>query len=73
MPDFRFKQMSARVLRCTSVLANSSDPNEILQIFVFHQDLHCLSKYLLRGFQYSKTCLKRPLKNRQNKDLKDKW
>ena len=22
---------------------------------------------------YSKTCLKRPLKNRQNKDLNDKW
>ena len=23
--------------------------------------------------RYSKTCLKRPLKNRQNKCLKDKW
>ena len=23
--------------------------------------------------EYSKTCLKRPLKNRQNKDLYDKW
>ena len=23
--------------------------------------------------KYSKTCLKRPLKNRQNKGLKDKW
>ena len=23
--------------------------------------------------RYSKTCLKPPLKNRQNKDLKDKW
>ena len=22
---------------------------------------------------YSKTCLKQPLKNRQNKDLNDKW
>ena len=22
---------------------------------------------------YSKTCLKRPLENRQNKDLNDKW
>ena len=22
---------------------------------------------------YSKTCIKRPLKNRQNKDLNDKW
>ena len=24
-------------------------------------------------FHYSKTCLKRPLKNRQSKDLNDKW
>ena len=23
--------------------------------------------------QYSKTCIKRPLNNRQNKDLNDKW
>ena len=23
--------------------------------------------------EYSKTCVKRPLKNRQNKDLDDKW
>ena len=28
-------------------------------------------KYL--KVSYSKTCLKRPLKNRQNKGLKDKW
>ena len=25
------------------------------------------------GMLYSKTCVKRPLKNRQNKDLNDKW
>ena len=25
------------------------------------------------AYKYSKTCLKRPLKNRQNKDLNDKW
>ena len=24
-------------------------------------------------YMYSKTCVKRPLKNRQNKDLNDKW
>ena len=27
----------------------------------------------LFGDYYSKTCVKQPLKNRQNKDLKDKW
>ena len=25
------------------------------------------------SFEYSKTCVKGPLKNRQNKDLNDKW
>ena len=28
---------------------------------------------VINVFHYSKTCLKRPLKNRQNKDLNDKW
>ena len=27
----------------------------------------------LINYMYSKTCLKQPLKNRQNKGLKDKW
>ena len=27
----------------------------------------------MRIIQYSKTCVKRPLKNRQNTDLNDKW
>ena len=32
--------------------------------------LHCWAAKLV---QYSKTCLMRPLKNRQNKRLNDKW
>ena len=28
---------------------------------------------IMNLFNYSKTCVKRPLKNRQNKDLNDKW
>ena len=32
-----------------------------------------LREYLPELATYSKTCLKRPLKNRQNKDLTDKW
>ena len=28
---------------------------------------------LLKVWQYRKTCLKRPLKNKQNKDLNGKW
>ena len=30
-------------------------------------------KGLKEVFVFSKTCVKRPLKNRQNKDLDDKW
>ena len=33
----------------------------------------CCQKMTLNKAFYSKTCLKRPLKNRQNKDLYDKW
>ena len=29
--------------------------------------------FLIQKPTYSETCLKQPLKNRQNKDLKDKW
>ena len=32
----------------------------------YYLGFHCLAKN-------SKTCLKQPLKNRQNKDLNDKW
>ena len=39
-----------------------------------------ISGHILTGEQhnqpnliYSKSCVKRPLKNRQNKDLNDKW
>ena len=28
---------------------------------------------ILEHFLYSKTCLKQPLKNRQNKDINGKW
>ena len=30
-------------------------------------------KTVIKGIKYSKTCLKLPLENRQNKGLKDKW
>ena len=48
------------------VLANSADPNEMPHYVAFYLGLHCLPKY-------SKTCVKQPLKNRQNKALYDKW
>ena len=38
----------------------------------------CLTLFMLMDYpihinQYSKTCINWPLKNRQNKDLDDKW
>ena len=36
------------------ILANRADPDEIQQYAAFHLGLHCLSKYPLRGFQYTK-------------------
>ena len=35
--------------------------------------VHVISTKILFAGIYSKTCVKRPLKNRQNKDLYDKW
>ena len=35
-------------------LANSADPDEMQHNAAFHLGLHCLPKYLLRGFQSSK-------------------
>ena len=36
------------------VLANSADPDEMPHYAAFHLDLHCLARYLFRGFLCSK-------------------
>ena len=42
--------------------------------FLIRQDdVKQISEVKIKTSIYSKTCLKRPLKNRQNKVLKDKW
>ena len=40
-------------LQVVSILINSADPYEMQHCAAFHLGLHCLSKYLLRGFQYT--------------------
>ena len=35
-------------------LTNSADPGEMQPYAAFHLDLHCLPKYLFRGFQNTK-------------------
>ena len=53
------------------ILANSEDPDEMLHfisVITISQDKKDLPRKL-----YSETCLKRPLENRQNKGLNDKW
>ena len=39
-------------LRNDFTLTNSVDPDEIPHYAAFNQDLHCLSMYPFRGFQY---------------------
>ena len=39
---------------CFFISANIVDPNKMLHSAVFHQGLHCLSKYLFRDIQYKK-------------------
>ena len=36
------------------VLANDVDPDEMPHYAAFHLGIHCLPKYPLRGFQYTK-------------------
>ena len=36
------------------VLANSADPDEMPNYAAFHLGLHCLPKYLFRGFRSTK-------------------
>ena len=47
----------------------------VLKIFYFNKNVHLTASVqkVHVGCQYSKTCLKQPLKNRQNKDLNNKW
>ena len=41
------------------ILANSADPDEMQQDdAAFHLGLHCLQKYLIRGFQSTKSQVK---------------
>ena len=44
--------LSLRIV--VSHLTNSVDPDEMLRYASFHLALHCLSKYLFSGFQYTK-------------------
>ena len=41
-------------LKIVLILENSADPDEMQQYAAFRLGLHCLPKYLLRGFQYTK-------------------
>ena len=41
-------------LRIVIILANSVDPDEMPHFAAFHLGLHCLPKYPLRGFLYTK-------------------
>ena len=41
-------------LKIIFILANSADTDEMPHLAAFHLCLHCLSKYPLRGFQYTK-------------------
>ena len=42
-------------------------------VYMIPLETDVLRKHRFQKNKYSKTCLKRPLKNRQNKDLNDKW
>ena len=52
--DFTFKNIVFLSLNGDIALANSGEPDKMLHYAAFHLDLHCLPKYLFRGFWYTK-------------------
>ena len=50
-------------LKVVFVLANSVDTDEMKQYAALHLDIHCLSKYPFKGFQYTKgyKCIHYPI------------
>ena len=52
-----------------SCFENSVDPDQLASKQQADQDL----VFFYSACKYSKTCVKRPLKHRQNKNLNDKW
>ena len=50
---YNFK-LSLFSLKIVLVLAKSADPDEMQPYAAFHLGLHCLPKYLFRGFQNTK-------------------
>ena len=49
-PKNEFVFLSLKVLKVDFVLANSVDHDEMPHYGTFHLGLHCLPKYLFRGF-----------------------
>ena len=41
-------------LKLVLIFANSANPNEMQHYAALNLGLHCLQKYLFRGFQYTK-------------------
>ena len=56
------------------IFANSEDPDEMLHFCDIAKTKWIFRERSTTCFgNYSKTCLKCPLKNRQSKGFKDKW
>ena len=54
-------------------LAKKSDSGQYICEVINEEGIDIASSNVLVKGKYSKTCLKRPLKKRQNKGLNDKW
>ena len=52
---------------------NINDQQKNVSKNILLEGYDMFAKYTCQLICYSKTCAKRPLKHRQNKDLKDKW
>ena len=49
-----FKKKNNLSLKINFELANSANPNEMPHYAAYHLSIHCLAKYIFRGFQSTK-------------------
>ena len=57
----------------TFILANSADPDEILQIVTVHVGLHCLPKYSFRVLLYTNVFISKSCILLSNKSMDMHW
>ena len=61
---------AAQPVRLEPAIPQSLDKHSITALPLYGKDMYLCTRYIV---DYNKTCVKQPLKNRQDKGLNDNW